>query len=45
MAALATLVLSVLVIQTYVIAREERYLKDKFGSIYNDYKDRVRRWI
>ncbi len=45
MAALATLVLSVLVIQTYVIAREERYLEAKFGRVYSDYKERVRRWI
>lgn len=44
-AALATLVLSVLVIQTYVIAREERYLEAKFGDVYTDYKKRVRRWI
>ncbi len=45
MAALATVVLSVLVTQTYVIAREERYLEAKFGSVYSDYKKRVRRWI
>ncbi len=45
MAALVTLVLSVLVIQTYVIAREERYLEAKFDKVYSDYKERVRRWI
>jgi protein-S-isoprenylcysteine O-methyltransferase Ste14 len=45
MAALATVVLSVLVTRTYVIAREERYLEAKFGSVYSDYKNRVRRWI
>ena len=45
LAALATVVLSVLVTQTYVIAREERYLEAKFGSVYSDYKQRVRRWI
>ena len=28
-----------------VIAREERYLEKKFGSIYQQYKQRVRRWI
>ena len=44
-AALATVVLSVLVTRTYVIAREERYLEAKFGSVYSDYKNRVRRWI
>ncbi len=45
LAALATVVLSVLVTRTYVIAREERYLEAKFGSVYGDYKKRVRRWI
>jgi protein-S-isoprenylcysteine O-methyltransferase Ste14 len=45
MAGLATVVLSVLVTRTYVIAREERYLEAKFGSVYGDYKNRVRRWI
>ena len=28
-----------------VIAREERYLQSKFGSTYDDYHRRVRRWI
>ena len=45
LAALATVVFSVLVTRTYVIAREERYLEAKFGSVYSDYKKRVRRWI
>ncbi len=45
MAALATLVFGILVTQTYVIAREERYLEAKFGKVYSDYKARVRRWI
>jgi len=45
LAALATLAGSVLVIQTYVIAREERYLEAKFGKAYSDYKARVRPWI
>ena len=45
LAALATLGLSLLAIRTYVIAREERYLEGKFGKVYSDYKQRVRRWI
>lgn len=28
-----------------VIAREERYLEGKFGAVYLDYKQRVRRWL
>ncbi|HKO25740.1 MAG TPA: isoprenylcysteine carboxylmethyltransferase family protein [Chloroflexota bacterium] len=33
------------VIQRGVIAREEHYLKRKFGAEYRKYKARVRRWI
>ncbi|MFC3326473.1 methyltransferase family protein [Mesorhizobium cantuariense] len=33
------------VINTGVIAREERYLERKFGDTYRAYKARVRRWI
>lgn len=43
--ALATLPLAVLVIQTQIIAREERYLEARFGDHYRDYKSRVRRWL
>lgn len=43
--ALVTLIFSILVIQNYVIAREERYLDAKFGNAYLDYKARVRTWI
>ena len=28
-----------------VIEREERYLEGKFGNVYLDYKNRVRRWL
>ncbi|MGE5443670.1 MAG: methyltransferase family protein [Ignavibacteriales bacterium] len=34
-----------LVIQSYVIVREERYLELKFGQEYLQYKARVRRWL
>lgn len=33
------------VIQTQVIAREERYLDAKFGEEYRSYKAAVRRWL
>ena len=33
------------IIQTQVIAREERYLESKFGDEYRNYKTRVRRWF
>lgn len=42
---LALLVPVLLVMRYSVIAREERYLENKFGIEYNDYKRRVRRWI
>jgi protein-S-isoprenylcysteine O-methyltransferase Ste14 len=35
----------VAVINGYVIAREEKYLKEKFGTVYQDYCRRVQRWI
>ena len=37
--------LTLWVIQTQIIAREEAYLERKFGSTYLDYKKRVRRWL
>jgi protein-S-isoprenylcysteine O-methyltransferase Ste14 len=42
---LATLVPFALVIRYGVVAREEAYLERKFGSVYLDYKSRVRRWL
>lgn len=41
----ATVLLSIAIVQWYVIGREERYLEAKFGQSYLDYKRRVRRWI
>jgi len=34
-----------LLLQFGVVLREERYLSTKFGSGYDDYRRRVRRWI
>ena len=41
----ALLVPVLLVMRYSVIVREERYLENKFGAEYGDYKRRVRRWI
>jgi len=35
----------VIIITTYVIGREEKYLLDAFGQDYTSYKIKVRRWI
>ncbi|MGD9811496.1 MAG: isoprenylcysteine carboxylmethyltransferase family protein [Sphingobium sp.] len=43
--ALALLPLVIAIVRTQVIAREERYLEEKFGSTYLAYKARVRRWL
>ncbi len=43
--ALLLLPIVLIVIQTQVIAREERYLEAKFGDAYRDYMARVRRWL
>ena len=44
-AALILLVAAIVVIDRYVIAREEDYLARRFGSEYDAYRARVRRWI
>jgi protein-S-isoprenylcysteine O-methyltransferase Ste14 len=41
-----TLILPILLIIRYgVIAREERYLSEQFGDVYDEYASKVRRWI
>ncbi len=35
----------VYLLQKLVIEREEAYLENKFGQVYLDYKQRVRRWL
>jgi protein-S-isoprenylcysteine O-methyltransferase Ste14 len=42
---LLTLPLAVLAVRRLVIAPEERYLADRFGPAYADYRARVRRWL
>lgn len=34
-----------LIIQEYVIKREEKYLERKFGEEYRNYRQNVRRWV
>ena len=34
-----------LVVDVFVIRREERYLTSKFGATYTQYRSRVRRWF
>lgn len=34
-----------LIVNYYIIRREERYLERTFGMEYTDYKHRVRRWL
>ncbi len=43
--ALALLVPCLIVIDRFVIQREERYLTTKFGAEYQAYKGKVRRWL
>jgi protein-S-isoprenylcysteine O-methyltransferase Ste14 len=35
----------IVIVDRFVIAREEPYLEQKFGQAYRDYKARVRRWL
>ena len=42
--ALAGLPVALAVMHYGVIAREERYLEEKFGESYREYRRRVRRW-
>jgi len=34
-----------LIVQEYIIKREEKYLERRFGQAYLDYKMKVRRWL
>jgi len=42
---LALTPVTMIVITRYAIVREERYLENRFGQEYLDYKKRVRRWL
>ncbi len=42
---LLVLPIALLIMQSGVIKREERYLAEKFGAEYLQYKAKVRRWI
>ena len=42
---LPPLVLVLLIVHFGVILREEKYLEGKFGGVYLNYKNRVRRWL
>lgn len=43
--ALAFLPVVLLIVDRFVIAREESYLEGRFGAAYREYKARVRRWL
>lgn len=43
--ALGLLLPCLIVIDRFVIAREERYLAARFGAAYEAYKEKVRRWL
>jgi len=42
---LVLLIPCLIVVDRFVIRREERYLALKFGADYDDYRARVRRWL
>ncbi len=35
----------ILMVQEYIIKREEKYLEVEFGQAFNDYRKKTRRWI
>jgi protein-S-isoprenylcysteine O-methyltransferase Ste14 len=37
--------LLIVIVQAYIITREEQYLTRRFGQVYLDYKTKVRRWL
>ena len=43
--ALGLLIPCLIVIDRFVIAREERYLSARFGAEYDAYRQKVRRWL
>ena len=43
--ALACLFPCLIVVDRFVVVREERYLEAKFGQVWRDYQARVRRWL
>ena len=43
--ALALLVPCLIVVDRFVIAREERYLEGRFGDAFRTYRNEVRRWL
>ena len=43
--ALALLIPCLIVVDRFVIAREERYLEGRFGDAFRAYRNEVRRWL
>jgi protein-S-isoprenylcysteine O-methyltransferase Ste14 len=42
---LVSVPVSLWILATTTVAKEERYLEAAFGDVYRDYKRRVRRWV